>query len=462
MTIIKRIIEWFIKLFKKIFGKKKISKKIKSSINKQSNKHYFKEYGLNNDVFNTTFPIYLMIDNAMKEELINQIKLIEKKIEKENIVHKVVNKIIKEIKTNNISFYQKELINEKIENVLEDKKIEIDTNNKILSLDKEVMEIIENYDKNIKEKTKKEYDIVNYVTLTTLLIDETNIEIKKLEEDYHHHKYNKYYYERQIKKIKIRIDNLRKLRENDSVQEEIRLLKNDLYTKKKDKYDLLYNDEVFLNIEKICDDLLKKVNRRIIDLKKEKEDKEEKEKIQKEEKKKNHEEKKEKRDKLKEKKELLENILKRYQDMELARKILLLSQNNQMEFNEDYSIVRYVNSLYFDFVNGERFKFNYERNKVKLELVKLINNMERINSLFDKREKIVPFEHINYSMVDLVDLASSRKKNLDELMEIKYNYQKEKDEASILVDNKLGIIREKELGKEEKAKVLVKKNNEKK
>ena len=461
MTVIKRIIEWFINLFKKIFGKKKISKKIKSSINRQSNKHYFKEYGLDNGVFNTTFPIYLMIDNEMKEELINQIKLMEKKIEKENIDNKVINNIIKEIKTHNISFYQKELINEKIGNVLEDKEIEIDANNKILSLDKEVMEIIENYDKTIKEKAKKEYDIVNYVTITTLLIDETDIEIKKLEEDFHHHRYNKYYYERQLKKIKMRIDNLRKLRKNNSVQEEIQLLKKDLYTKKKDKYDLLYNDEVFLNIEKICDDLLKKVNRRIIDLKKEKEEKVSKERIKKEEKKKNHEEKKEKRDELREKNELLENILKRYQDMELARKILLLLQNNQEEFNKDYSILKYVNSLFFDFVNGEKFKFNYERNKIKLELVKLINNMEKVNCLFDNSE-FIPFEHINYSMIDLVDLASTKKKDLDELMEEKYNYQKEKDETSILVDNKLGIIREKELGKEEKAKVLVKTNNEKK
>ena len=87
--------------------------------------------------------------------------------------------------------------------------------------------------------------------------------------------------------------------------------------------------------------------------------------------------------------------------------------------------------------------------------------MEKVNCLFDNSE-FIPFEHINYSMIDLVDLASTKKKDLDELMEEKYNYQKEKDETSILVDNKLGIIREKELGKEEKAKVLVKTNNEKK
>ncbi len=449
MKIIKKIINWFVNLLKKLFGIKKVSSKIKSSINDKSNKHYLNKYGLNNGNLNDSFPIYLMIDNIGKEELINKIKLIEEKIGDEE--KSIINNLEKEIKNKKISFYQKELINEKLDNIIEDKKIEIDTSNKIISLDKEIIEILENYDRNIKEKTKKEYDEVNYITLTTLLLDEAKEEIEKLEEDYRHHKYNKYYYDREIKKIKMRINSLMTLKNNESVKDEIEMLRKDLYIKKKDKYDLLYNDEVFYNFDKECDDLLKKVNRRIIDLKKEKE------KITKEEKKEKKEEKKNKKEEIKEERELLENILKRFKDMELARKILLLNSSKEIEINNNSELISYVDSIYFDFVSGEKFKFNYDRNKTKVELVKLLNNISRINCSFNNQE-FIPFEHINYSMSDLVSLASFEKDELDSLLETKYHYEKEKDEINILVDNKLNILKENE---KDSSKVLVKKNNEK-
>ena len=454
MSLIRRIINWIIKIFRWLFGNKKISKKVKSSINKQSNKHYFKEYGLNKDTFNSSFPIYLMIDEIKKRELIDKIKLLEDKINEDE--RKVLEDLIKKIEKKPISFYQNELINEKVENVLEDTKIEVNTKEKIISLDKEVIEVLENYDKNIKEKTKKEYEIVNYVTLTTLLIDETEIEIKKLYDDFHHHKHNKYYYDRELKKIRKRLNNLRKLRENESVLKEIETLKKDLYTKKKDKYDLLYNDEVFYSLDKTCDDLIKKVNRRIIDLKAEKEEKKLAKKEKKEEK---VEEKKENKDKVKEEKELLENILKRFQDIELARKILLL-QNKDIEIKDQKDLMAHVNDFYLEFIGGEKFKFNFDRNKTKLELVKLINNINQVESFFTK-EEFIPLEHINYSMTDLIDLAILQKDELDSHMQEKFNYQKDKYEVNILVDNKLNIIKENELGKEEKAHVLVKTNNEK-
>ena len=454
MTFIKKIINWFINLFRKLFGKKKIGKKIKYSLNKQSNKHYFKEYGLNNDSINDSFPIYQMINEKDKVELIKKVELLKSIVENNNIDKKIIENINKEIKSNKISFYQNELINEKLDSIIDDKKIEIDTNNKIITLDKEVTEIIENYDKNIKEKTKKEYDVVNYITLTTLLLDETDTEIKKLEEDFHHHKHNKYHYERELKKIKIRIENLRKLRENESVLYEIELLKKDAYIKKKDKYDLLYNDEVFKSFTKNCDDLLKKVNRRIIDLKKEKEEeklreREKEEKIKKQ--------KKEEKDKLKEEKECLENILKRFQDMELARKILLLQKNEEKEIINQDNINYKISNIYLDFISGEKFKFNYNRNKTKLELVKLLNNLGEINSYFNDLE-FIPFEHINYQLSDLVDLAIQEKTDLDEVMKVRFAYQKEKDELNILTDNKLNIIKEKELDNKGRQYVYVNKN----
>ena len=446
MKIIKKIIIWLINLLKKIFGYKKVHNKLKSSFNNKSNKHYFKEYKINNNSVNNPLPLYLFINESQKDMLLKKIRLIEEKLENES--NDIIDKIKKEITSSKISFYQNELISEKIENILQDKKSMIDTKEKIVTLDKEIIDILENYDKNIKEKTKREYGVVNYVTLTTLLLDETNLEIKNLKEDFHHHKYNKHYYEKEIKKIKSRIDYLKSIMGNESVKKEIEELKKDLYTKRYDKYDLLYNEEAFLGLDKICDDLLKKVNKRVIDLKKEKEDK----KVVKEEK--NND-----KDKRKHEKEFLENILKRFQDIELARKILLLSQNNEKEINNPKELLSYTNSIYLEFIAGEKFKFNYERNKTKLEIVKLINNMGKMNSIFDKQEYVL-LEHINYSMSDLVTFALDEKEKLDNVMEEKFNYQKEKDELNILVQNKLNLIAEKEIEKE-KGHILVKTNNEK-
>ena len=456
MTLIKRIINWFINLLKRIFSKIKISKKIRSLFNKQSNKHYFKEYGFNDDSFHNAFPIYLMISDLKKEELIKKVNLIKRTINNKKDNDKILENTINKIKYNKISFYQNELINEKLDEFLDDKKIEIDISNKIIKLDKEVVEIIENYDKGIKEKTKKEYNIVNYITLTTLLLDETIIEIKKIEEDFHHHKYNKYYYNRELKKIKIRIENLCNLRENESVREEIELLKTDLYTKKKDKYDLLYNNEVFLSIEKQCDNLIKKVNRRIIDLKKESEE----QKRIKLEKETNGKKQKEEKEKLKNEKDYYENILKRFQDIDLARKLLMLiNRQNEENFNID-SYMSNINSAYLEFVSGEKFKFNYNRNKEKFELVKLINNIGRVNALIRKKD-FIPLEHINYLMLDLIEYSELEKNDLDEIRKEMYNYEKEKDELSILVDNKLGILKEKEIKKHDKQKNYIKAQKEK-
>jgi hypothetical protein len=325
------------------------------------------------------------------------------------------------------------------------------------------MEILENYDKNIKEKTKKEYKEVNYVTLTTLLLDETEIEIKKLEDDFHHHRHNKYYYERELAKIKERLESIRKLRDNDSVQEEIMLLRKELYTKSKDKYDLLYNDEVFFKFQKNCDDLLKKVNRRIIDLKKEKEEKEKdnKEKKDKIEKKREEqqEKKKEKKEKNEEDKELLENILKRFQDMALARQILLATGMRDKEIVDEKGLIEHIDRLYLEFISGERCKFNYERNKSRLELVKLLNGLGHVQSILTHKE-FIPFEHINFSMIDLIDYVEVQKEGIDDILIRRPNRPKEENELSILVSNKLNILKETELERtDERDRVLTKKNN---
>ena len=458
MTIIRKIINWIKKIFRILFKKKnKITKKIKSTVNENVNKRYLKGYGVFvNDASTVSLPIYLMVTKEEKENIIKDLEFIENKIQEIHGIDKIdtiksIKKVINKINNNKISFYQCNKINEKINSLLNDTKLEIDTSNKINSLSNDIFEVIDNYDKNVKDKTIKEYKKVNYVTLTTLLIDETKKEIDKLEEDYNHHKYNKYYYDREIKRIKDRINDLRKLRNNSDVIREIELLKKELYTKNKDKYDLLYNDEVFLNIEKYCDDILKKVNRKVVDIKKIKELRKE----TKEERQEKKEERKEEKKKKEENDELLENILKRFYDMELARKLLLLSKKD-IKISNVNDLFSNINSVYYDFISGEKVKFNFERNKTKTELVKLYNGIGSINALL-RNEEFLTGEHINYSMDDLLDATMSKKDELTTFLKDKYNYKDEQNEVSILVDNKLDIIFKNEEKRNNNGEVLVKK-----
>ena len=447
MTLIKKIINWLINLFKKFFGKKKVTKKIKNNINNARNKRYLKGYGVNIEESSTrVFPLYLMIDSIDKKKLIEKTKLVEVNLTKidvpnKELLIKKIESIADKLSENDISVYQNEKINEVLESVLNDKEIRIDTKEKIDLLNRNIFEIIENFDKNIQDKVEKEYQEVNFITISTLLLDETINEIKKLEDNYKKHKYNKYYYEREVEKIKERIKKLQNLRDTVKVREEIELLRKSTYTKSKDKFDLLYNDEIFLNIEKTCDDLVNKVNRKVIDIKKIKKD----ENKEKEEKK----DKKEKEDK-EEQIELLDNILKRFKDLELARKLLLLQKNKEYDINNITELYNRINSVYYEFINGEKVIFNFSRNKTKTELVKLYNEMNYLDYKLTKKEFNF-IEHINFQMDDLLDCVISKKESLDSLLETKYHYEKEKHEESILVENKLKLLKEKE---EEKKQVL--------
>ena len=443
MTLIKKIINWLINLFKKFFGKKKVTKKIKKNINNARNKRYLKGYGVNIEESSTrVFPLYLMIDSIDKKKLIEKTKLVEVKLTKidvsnKEIILKKIENIVEIIEEKNISVYQNEKINEVLEIILNDKEIKIDAQEKINRLSSDIFEIIENFDKNIRDKVEKEYQEVNFITISTLLLDETISELKILEDNYKKHKYNKYYYEREVEKIKERIKKLQNLRDTEKVREEIELLRKSKYTKSKDKFDLLYNDEIFLNIERECNDLVNKVNRKVIDIKKIKKD-ENKEK----------ENKKENGNK-EEKIEILDNILKRFQDLELARKLLLLNKNEEYDVNNVNELCNRINCIYYDFINGEKVVFNFSRNKTKTELVKLYNEMNYLDYKLTKKEFNF-IEHINFQMDDLLDFVISKKESLDNLLEIKYHYEKEKHEESILVENKLKLLKEKE---EEKKRV---------
>lgn len=454
MKIIKKIINWIKKLLNKWFGKKKVTKKFKTNIHNVKNKKYLKGYGvLVEESYNDSFPIYLMIDNEEKQELLHKINIIREKLndldeEHKDIEIKKIKTLIKKIVESDISVYQNNQINEKIELFLDENQREVKPKENRTKLYEDIFDIIDNFDDMVKEKVINEYKNYNYVTLTTFLIDETKKELKELETHLKKHQYNRNYYNRELRIIKNRILNLRRIRDGVNIQHEISLLRKDLYTKSKDKYDLLYNEEIFLNIEKECDDMLKKVNRKVIDLRKtEKKESDEKKEIK---------EKKEEKKEDKKQEEMLENIIRRFQDMELARKILLLNEEKEIQIGNIKDMLLFMNSMYMDFLNGEKVIFNYNRNKVKTELVKLYNNINKLSCKFNG-ENYISIDHINYPLDDLILATEKKKKDMEIFLEQKYNYKSEKHEESILVNNKLEIIKEEEMEKNNH-RVLVKTN----
>jgi len=448
MSIIKKVILFIKNLFNSLFGKRKVTKKIKTGINNTRNKRYLKGYGrFVEEAYNETLPIYLMISENDKKKLVNKMVRIEERIlngdiDDKNLLINVLGDIERRIEEGKISFYQNERIDEVLDCLLLDKEIDLSTKEKVISLQDNINEILENFDNNIKDKVKREYEQVNFVTISTLLLDETIEEINKLMDDYKHHKYNKYYYDRELNKIKERINNLKKLYDSARVREELLELRKNLYTKSKDKYDLLYNDEVLINLNNQCNELLDKVNKRIIDLKKEK-----------------VKEKKNIKDEIREDKrkeiEYYENILKRFKDLELARKILMFKNLEEMDVSNIKNLMQTLNKTYYDFISEEKGVFNFERNKTKTELVSLYNNLNRINGLLTNDEYVF-IDHINYRMDDLLEATINKKKELESFLESKYQYKSEEHEESILVDNKLSILKEKE-DKKDDAKVLIKK-----
>ena len=450
MKLIKKVIRWLIKLFRQFFGRRKVVKKIKSNIHTAKNKRYIKGYGtfVNNNATDS-LPIYLFVDNAKKKEIIHKVYQLENKME----INHNIDGLVKKIEDSNMSFYQCEKINEILDEVINKEIKEQERVQTITKINEDIIKIIDNFDLNIGNKVLDKYDEVNYLTLTTMILDETLEEIKKVSDDYKHHRFNKYYYNRALNRIKERINNLKKYSETEDVRKEILELRRNMYMKNKDKFDLLYSNEIYLDIEATCDELLDKVNRRIIDLKiqPKKEKKEIVEKKEKEKKKIPEKTKKEKREEL----EYLENIIKRFQDLELASQLILLNKNENLVFNKQSDIIQYLNKKYYSFLNGEKAIFNFERNKTKTELVKLYNDLNQIDCVLNKKDMFY-LDYINYPYQDLVEMTINKKREVDENLKEKYHYQVEKHEPSILVDNKLNILLEEEKAKKQ-ARQLVKK-----
>ena len=503
MALIKKIVLWIIALIKKLFSTKNSnSKTYNSSIDDKYVKNARQKF--NNSTFNETLPSYMMISDENKESLINRItnlksKLLKvdyKKIEIEaideiingldypiddkvvsNIHNYIENTDIERINSNRLKTFlnnvdeenkekiltvvdtvknkyekNKEII-EEFDNTIEyikdneisyagmdaiNKEIEIndkDNSNKEKSsndnndnYDKDIINKIKNWDKRIIEDVKLEYQKINYITISTTIVDKMFNKYKKIEEDYQKHHFNKAYYDREINKLKSQIYYLCDIKNKKIVFEEIQKLKKDLYTKSKDKYDILYNNEVFMDIEKKCDDLLNKVNQKVVDIKKEQNEKQS--------------ENKKDKDKQK-KKRYLDNIILRFQDLELSREIIAINQYD-VDLSKDVSL--YINDSYHNFINGIDLPFNFQRNKAKTELVVLYNNLNNVISK-NKNESFIPIDHINFRIEDLIEATLVRMREVNTIVDCK------KVENVNLVEEKINDMQEVYL---EKSKVLTK------
>lgn len=477
--LIKNIIEkmklWFNNFFKKKKQMKK--KKVQTLINNNDQikkDKYVLNINLNNDNKSSTIgTFYPKLSSKNKLLLHRKGNTLKKKIIglelKNNEVNiKIVDNVLKIINEEPIYLNQAIEINNLLNNINNDQELNLNTNEKLNILKDNISIIIDKkldeYETKILKKAYHEYKEVNYVIVTTLLIDDIIDEINELNEDFNKNKYTKIEYEKKLKKIKDKINKLETINNRKEVQDEIDNLRKDFYTKKKDKYDLLYNEEVFININNKCDELLKQINEKEKDIIHKKrviiEKKEEKQKEKEELKKK----KKDEKDKQKEEfeKEYNENIIKRFIDMEFAHKLILLREKRRKKLVNKEDIIMETIHYYNDFLIGETQKFNFERNKVKTEVTKLYNDITSTICSIEKKE-FIPLEHINIKLDVLVGETLERQEILNDIIEKKYDYKMKETENNQKVTNKLTNVlnteKEKEKKNEKEGKLLKKEYN---
>ena len=328
------------------------------------------------------------LDSESKKEIINSYTNMIKKDEEFSVHLKEIDKVINKINNNDISIIAEDEIDREISNIVNDKEIKDNLEEKIDYFNKKIYELIDTIDEEFIKNVNKEYQVINYVTVSTMIIDKNLERFKKLEEDFKKHKFNKFYYEREVKKIKHQLNQIKDLKNTKEVNEHIDKLKKELFTKSKDKYDLLYNNEVFMNFDKMCDNLTNKINAKVVDIKKVENKKEE------------------KTEEIK-KKKYLENILRRFEDLKTAREYILMIQKEDNELiNVGENI--FIKNIYKRFNDGINLDFNFERNKQKTELVVLLNEINMVISKKDK-EPYITLDHINFRMDDLIEAAQVKK-----------------------------------------------------
>jgi len=457
MELIKKIKIFFIKIWSIIINF--FIKKKKNNIKKQNKKHpplqkkkiYKASIHRNEEIENNTIIFYPGILPKELELLNNKIDIIKQKvinINDENIENELENikNITKIINDEKIYVNQIDELNNLMENTLYD-NLHISTNDKInylkTSIENLIDEDLKDYEKNILKKAYYQYDKVNYVIITTILIDELYDELKNTTEDLCKNKHNKSYYLAKIKHIEEKLNRIEKINNRIEVQKELDSLKKDLYTKQKDKYDLLYNNEIFFDLNKKCEQILRQVefneqqekDKKIIKQKEEKQ----KEKLKQEQREKEQEKKLEE---LKEEKQKEDNIIKRFLDLELARKILLIRELNMLK-KEKKDIIKDTLDSYYEFIIGEQHQFNFLRNKVKTEVAKLYNDTMR-NICILEDSTYIPIEHINLKLSDLASETLNNQQRLNKMIKEKNKVVIENQEISIKVEQKLSNILENE------------------
>ena len=346
-------------------------------------------------------------------------------------------------------------INSLLNNISNDNELNLNTHQKISILKDNISNIVNeklgDYENNIIKKAYNEYSSVNYVIVTTLIIDDIIDEINELNKDFEKNKYSKIEYEQKINTIKEKIKNLEIINNRKEVQDEIENLRKDFYTKKKDKYDLLYNDEIFTNLNSRCDELLNLVSEKDkqekIIVKKQDEERELLKLATQKKKEEQKEKNKLKEEKEKQEQEFNENILKRFIDMEFANKLLKIRESMRKKLNTKDEIISETMNYYNEFLQGEMHQFNFERNRIKMEVAKLYNDITSTICIMEQKE-FIPLEHINIKLEVLTRQTLEHQDVLNYMIEKKHQHKMEENETSRAVTTKLTNILENEKVKE--------------
>lgn len=454
-NLVKNIIEKIKLWLKNFFRKKRQLAKKKTNFEEKQNKKkpLYQNIITNiNDNKNSNIGTFLYKTNFQrKEALLKKHLEVRKKIAgydtnfEENI--KLIKEIEKLINNHDLYVNQYYEINKLLSNSHQDNNLNLNTNEKLILLKENISTIIDkklnDYEIKIIEKAYREYQEVNYIIVTTLIIDDLITEIEEVYNDFKKNKYSKIEYERLIKNIKEKIAKIEEINNYVEVEKEIELLRKDFYTKKKDKYDLLYNKEIFINLYTKCNEILKKVK--------------ENEKKQNEKKKfiiekKNEEEKRKYDQKIKQKeKDKLQkekdNILKRFIDIEIAHRILLLRESKRKKLHTKDELIKETLNFYDEFVMGETQEFKFSRNKIKTEVAKLYNDITSTICTIQKKE-FIPLEHINIKLTTLTEKTLEHQTMLNYMIEKKHQYKINEHPSSKNVSIKLIKILEKEKEKE--------------
>ena len=383
-----------------------------------------------------------------EQDVKEQEELQEKIVEEQKVDKK--EEVSKEQEPLNV--IQEEDIKEVLTETINDKELNINTDEKINNIKKEINKIVDDrlntYEKNIIEKAFYKYDKVNYVVTTTMEIEDLERDIKELKDDIKINKHKKAYYVDKVKEIEKKIERLKKINKNPSVYKELERLKEDFYTKSIDKYDLLYNKEVFISLEEQCDNIIDFIDEKEQEEKKrDKEEKEKKEEERQKERARREEiqelREKEREQRRREQEEHRANIIRRYIDLKKANTILMTNSIIHHERLNDKDILRTLQDDYDDFLKGEENSFNFDRNKNKTEVCKLYNNLVEILSN-EQGIEFTPLEHINYQYQELLEETLYTKEAVEKVTFNKTGQDVMLEPKSVMVSDKLNNELQKE------------------